>query len=497
MRRRFCERQTRSVPWRCALLAAVTLAGSLQAACRQQVVATGQLEEIIAGIDAYDTAATTNQARFVADVLFALAARAPEGGDRVALRIEPARFMDAWLRATGTERADAPVSMRRVVEFDQHFVIDPAPEVRLTLPDGLNAPQVLAVRVGWAAGAGTPERYRYHDRLSDPDVLLEHSNDIRYLLLDFDGFRAYERVRGISGKPTSGGLGALFSVLGPAEMRSSRFAIAADGTQVNRTRVAKLFTFTALATVRPDGRASRGLPDGRADLEALAERLEAEYEVSEPSRWPGLCQSRRRAHSARRPAHLATAQQVQVDVPDRLPGAGIAIEIEPVAILGNALGGGDLGRCQHHAADQPGIVGGQIVERADPALGDDQHMHRRLRVDIAKRQQLVVFPHDVGGNLARDDLFEQLLGHLALPMQKRDEFRPDYPPADPAQSTTKRPPDQTTKRPNDQTTKRPNDETTTRPYSSPSASSTPRAALSADGRSSGFSTGQARARSGL
>ena len=38
-------------------------------------------------------------------------------------------------------------------------------------------------------------------------------------------------------------------------------------------------------------------------------------------------------------------------------------------------------------------------------------MHRRLRIDVAEREDVVVFVDDVGRNFAADDLGEQGIGH--------------------------------------------------------------------------------------
>ncbi len=54
---------------------------------------------------------------------------------------------------------------------------------------------------------------------------------------------------------------------------SNRLALANDRTLVAYTRGRRLFPFSTLATVRPDGSTSRGVPGNRDDLEALGERL--------------------------------------------------------------------------------------------------------------------------------------------------------------------------------------------------------------------------------
>lgn len=275
------------------LLLTVLFGAPAQGACTAIDLDVQTLREAIAGIrdragPGYDIDATTNQPRFVAEFLFALADRVQAQGQR-SFRVLPQRYFEAWQLATGKTAEQAPVGMKRVLEFDQRFVVEIDPTLTLRLPSGLELKRALAVRVGWPVQSNGADSYRYIDTAAEPDVLLQQARDIRYLLLDFGDFVAYEQVDGISGKPTSGGLGALFLVLGLADLRSSRLAISEDGLQVNRTRVAKLFTFTAVALVRPDGVATRDLPRDRPDLIALAERLAVDYEVDAPTRWPELC----------------------------------------------------------------------------------------------------------------------------------------------------------------------------------------------------------------
>src|SRR5690606_22924640 len=57
----------------------------------------------------------------------------------------------------------------------------------------------------------------------------------------------------------------------------------------------------------------------------------------------------------------------------------------------------------------------QVVERGDRPLGNEQHVHRRLRVDVAEGQDLLVLVDDVGRNLPGDDLVEDGACHVATP----------------------------------------------------------------------------------
>ncbi|MCA1777866.1 MAG: hypothetical protein LC637_00355 [Xanthomonadaceae bacterium] len=269
-----------------ALVDTTATAGAEQ--CRHVLVETEDMREVMAAIKGYDIAATTNQLRFVADFLFALAQR-PQLTERSGtFQVQPERFFQAWLDVTGQRFDQAPVSMRLVLEHGQRFVVEVDPPVRI-VPGTRVARQVLSVRASWPNTSDAEDHYSYHDTLAEPSVRLRHERDITYQLIDFGDFTAFENMRGIHGQPTSGGLGALFNLLGMAEIRQSRFAVAGDQTQVNRSKVKKLFYFTAQTTITPQGIAERGIPPGRDDLRALAERLETTLHVEAREPPPHAC----------------------------------------------------------------------------------------------------------------------------------------------------------------------------------------------------------------
>lgn len=248
-------------------------------ACPHPRVPLDTLRDTIGEISDYNTAAITNQTRFIAELLFTLA-EDPALADHGTFQIDPSTFIDAWLQATNQSAENVPDSMAAVLEYGQRFVVTIVPEPQALIRSGPPARRMLNVRIEWPDGHGVPHRYTLEDRLSDPDVLLHHSRVITYSLIDFGGFVAFENIHGIAGRPTSGALGALFSLMGAGEIQSTRFATADDGMQVLRSRVSKLFEFTALATVDPAGHAERDVPAGRPDLKRLAERLTAEFRLA-------------------------------------------------------------------------------------------------------------------------------------------------------------------------------------------------------------------------
>lgn len=99
--------------------------------------------------------------------------------------------------------------------------------------------------------------------------------DCGHFLVDTETMR--EAMGGIEGYDTA------------ASTNQSRFAVAGDQTQVNWSRVAKLFAFNALSTITPDGIAERGVPQNRKDLQELAEKLETGMEVEARDAPPRAC----------------------------------------------------------------------------------------------------------------------------------------------------------------------------------------------------------------
>lgn len=267
---------------------AARIAAEVRPECAHVLVDIETMRAVIEDIDGYNTAAAINQSRFVADFLFGLAARADVSSAAGTFQIQPDRFFQAWLDVTGERAEDAPVSMRKVLEYNQRFVVDSRAVIQLS-PASPQVENALLVHISWPQSADAADHYTYEDTAAVPSVRLRHERVINYTLIDFGEFVAYENLEGIRGKPTSGGLGALFGFLGTAKILSSRFAVAGDQTQVNRSLVKKLFPFTMLTTISSDGTAERGIPDDRDDLKALADRLDIEIDIRQAGPFPEPC----------------------------------------------------------------------------------------------------------------------------------------------------------------------------------------------------------------
>lgn len=251
----------------------VTAQAAVAQDCDNRQVAIDELRDVIALIDGYDITATTNQGRFVADVLLGLAAgysaQDPEGRP---FEIAPGDFFDAVVSVAGIDPAQMPVGFQRALEVGQVFTVDYR-QARL-VEGGAAADEIeqaLAVAVRWPDDG--PDYYEYEDTAASPNVLVRYEREVNYRLVRLPDRVLYDDVEGLSGRPTSGALGALFRMLGRARIQSSHFAVTDDRNLVAYTRGRRLFPFSTLATVRPDGSTSRGVPDDRDDLAALGESL--------------------------------------------------------------------------------------------------------------------------------------------------------------------------------------------------------------------------------
>ncbi len=235
--------------------------------------------EILAAMQAcqgYDPTATTNGARFQAEVLLSLlrASRERDSG-QTPLFIGHEDWFAAYLERTDRKAESAPLFMRLAHQHRQDLEVDAHPDRVLERVMEGPAPSLAAsVRIGWPATPGGKDRYSYEDKLSVPDLKVTNQRIMTYRLLDYGDLVAYDEVEGLRGRPTEGFLGLLFDIIGEGSIQWSRMTISADGLQVARARAAKgPFRVESTVTVFPDGRVEKDLPKGRADLVALEKRL--------------------------------------------------------------------------------------------------------------------------------------------------------------------------------------------------------------------------------
>jgi hypothetical protein len=274
------------------LVLAVALVGVPPAPAAPRDVPVERLVAALEPCRGYDLTATANAARMHAEAFLRLIREAraedPEGRP---LRIGHAEWHQACLRRMGLSAEGAPIFVRLAFENRQDTLID----YRVwDLPDPPSAgerPLVAAeVHTSWREGPGRPKSYSYVDTLASPQLRVTNQRVLTYRLLDFGDMVVFAEVRGLRGRPITGFLGALFNVIGEVSIVESRMAFAGDGTQVARGRGKKgLINVTQTVTVRPDGRAQKGLPPGRPDLVGLEQRLKRPLDLraagSSPA-WP-------------------------------------------------------------------------------------------------------------------------------------------------------------------------------------------------------------------
>ena len=97
-----------------------------------------------------------------------------------------------------------------------------------------------------------------------------------------------------------------------------------------------------------------------------------------------------------------------MDVENALAGALAAVEHEAVAVGDGYVGcdraGGGEYRAQVVVMQRAEVVGGR-----DVILGDDQHVMRRLRIDIPESEDQVILEDDIGRDLAPDYLAKKAI----------------------------------------------------------------------------------------
>ena len=100
-----------------------------------------------------------------------------------------------------------------------------------------------------------------------------------------------------------------------------------------------------------------------------------------------------------------------MDVKDRLAGVRVAVEDRAKARVGVAVRGGEGRAAPDHLADEPVVIGREIVQRGDMLARYDQDVKRRLRRDVGERDQMRILVEHVRRNLAANDSTEKTAVH--------------------------------------------------------------------------------------
>jgi hypothetical protein len=223
----------------------------------------------------YRSEAIANSNRLLTNVFLALATQAAATDpEQRPLRIGHTEYFNALLEVVGITAESAPIHIRIPNEFAQDYLIDYRTDHVIAQMEKGPAP-VLALNVkgGWPKTPHAPSSYSYEDKSSKPYVEVTHQQIVSYRILNFGDIIVCDEILGITGRVTSGALGAIFSVLGKAQVLHSRYLVAPDGMMLSRAGAKKLFTVTRTVAIYPDGQLLPELPDGRPDLEKLDETL--------------------------------------------------------------------------------------------------------------------------------------------------------------------------------------------------------------------------------
>ena len=247
-----------------------------------QIVSRREILDAMRQAGDYDPTATTNGARFQWEVIFDLAHRAWERDPHGApLFIDSEDWFRAFMETTGRTEDEMPLYARLSHEYKQHMEVEYRMDrVIRRVIEGPAPRLALNVRIWWEDRTDRADRYSYRDTLATPNLKITIRQMISYRLLDLGDWFVCDRVRGLSGRPTSGLLGFIFRIIGDGRIVHSRMAVSADGLQIVRGTSKKGFmAMTTTATIFRDGEMIKDLPDGRPDLEELKKRVKQKLEV--------------------------------------------------------------------------------------------------------------------------------------------------------------------------------------------------------------------------
>lgn len=106
---------------------------------------------------------------------------------------------------------------------------------------------------------------------------------------------------------------------------------------------------------------------------------------------------------------MASAQQMQMQMMDRLPCriAGVDDQPIPLAYGAEARFLGKLGRDCHQLSDQWRIIPREVEGRGDMPPRNQEQMRRGLRRDVAESHDRLILIEDVRRNLPGGDATEQ------------------------------------------------------------------------------------------
>lgn len=109
------------------------------------------------------------------------------------------------------------------------------------------------------------------------------------------------------------------------------------------------------------------------------------------------------------PAHMASAEDVDVQMVDCLAAVGPGVYDDSVAVIetGRAR---ERGRGGHEATEDLGVLFAGFGMGRDVGLGDEQQVNGSLGMDVGKGERVLVFVDPPGWNLPAHDPAEDAIG---------------------------------------------------------------------------------------
>ncbi len=247
-----------------------------------QVVSRAEIVEAMRQCDNYDPTATTNGARFQADVVSYLARKARERDPQgLPLFIGYEDWFRAFMEVLARPENAMPLYAQLSYQYKQNTEIEYRVDRVIREVKEAPTPELAVnVRIWWEDEPGKPDRYSYLDTLSTPHLRVTNQRVMSYRLLGFGNWVAYDEFNGVTARPTSGVLGFLFRVIGEGRILQMRVAISKDGLQVSRATAKKGFMKKiTTVTVYPDGKMEKDVPPDRPDLIELEKRIMQPLEI--------------------------------------------------------------------------------------------------------------------------------------------------------------------------------------------------------------------------
>ncbi len=257
-------------------------------ACPADTVSREVLAEEMRGVvnaqPEFDLLATTNWPRLQSALFLRLVRRAIERGSDRGLLLIPAKSL-FWetVSLAGLEVAEAdqaPPHLLWALHLDQATRLEYRPDsIVREIKQGSHPELAINVGISWPDREDGMDKYSFFDTLAVPKLRVTNRQLVSFRLLDLGDMVAYDKISGVSGRPTSGVLGALFKLLGEGDVKYSRLGLASDGLLVVRAQAKKIFSKTVTVTIHPDGVVEKDVPEGRPDLERIEARLKEDLEI--------------------------------------------------------------------------------------------------------------------------------------------------------------------------------------------------------------------------